>query len=153
MDRAEALRANRAANKLSKAYRALNARRLASLGLHPGQDVLLWVLAESENGMTVSQLAQALGVEPPTATRSLARMDELGLFRRVPVPGDRRQVRIVVNDDGRKLIPQIERVWVELAETAFGGLPARARAAGIDALERANERLREHVEESVYAED
>lgn len=142
MDLAEVTRINRALNKMAKLYRAAKARKLAALGLHPGQDVLLWVLAQADGGMTISELAAQLGVETPTATRSLARMDRAGVFRREPVAGDRRQVRIVVTERGRELIPAIERAWAELADEAVGPLSPDHRARVVGALEDANERLR-----------
>ncbi len=148
MDLAEVTRLNRALNKMAKLYRAAKAHGLATHGLHPGQDVLLWVLAQSEGGMTISELAARLGVESPTATRSLARMEGGGLFRREPVPGDRRQVRIVVTDRGRDLLPSIERVWAELAEETFGHLPTPDRRLVVESLENANERLRHLVGEA-----
>ena len=61
MFRVDALRLNRALNKMSKLYRAVKARKLAALGLHPGQVVVLWLLAQEPEGMTVSQLAARLG--------------------------------------------------------------------------------------------
>jgi MarR family transcriptional regulator for hemolysin len=148
MNPAEVIRINRALNKIAKLYRAAKAQRLAALGLHPGQDVLLWVLAESDTGMTISELAARLGVESPTATRSLARMEETGLFRREPVAGDRRQVRVVVTDRGRALLSSIERVWADLAEATFGHLPAAERTFVVEAVEGANERLRGLVGEA-----
>ena len=136
------MRVNRALNKMSQLYRAEKARRLAELSLHPGQDVLLWLLAQEPGGLTVSELAARLGVEPPTATRSLARLGGGGWFRREPVPHDRRQVRIVVTDAGRALLPEIERVWADLAELALGPVPAAHRDAALRVLEEANDRLR-----------
>lgn len=135
MDPDEATRLNRALTKLSKAVQATKAHQLTALGLHPGQDVLLVVLAEAD-GMTISALAERLGVEPPTATRSLSRMEDAGLFRREAVPTDRRAVRIVLTDRGRALVPEIERVWTNLARAAVGRL-ARDEAHGLaDTLER-----------------
>lgn len=142
MDLPEAMRVNRALNKMSQLYRAEKARRLAALSLHPGQDVLLWLLAQEPAGMTVSELAARLGIEPPTATRSLARLGGGGWFRREPVPGDRRQVRIVVTAAGRDLLPEIERVWSDLAELAFGEVPPDRRDQALTILEEANDRLR-----------
>ncbi|PZG50401.1 MarR family transcriptional regulator [Spongiactinospora gelatinilytica] len=151
MEFAEAARINRALNKAAKLYRAAKARKLAALGLHPGQDVLLWVLAEAGDGMTVSELAARLGIEPPTATRSLARMDKSELFRRVPVPTDRRQVRVVMTEHGRDLIPAIERAWAELAEETLGHLPKETRTLVIAALEEANDHLRHIVGDAAEA--
>jgi DNA-binding MarR family transcriptional regulator len=142
VDFVEAMRVNRALNKMSQLYRAEKARRLGALGLHPGQDVLLWLLAQEPGGMTVSELATRLGVEPPTATRSLARLGGGGWFRREPVPGDRRQVRVVVTAAGRAVLPEIERVWSDLAELALGEESADRREVALTVLEQANDRLR-----------
>lgn len=147
------MRVNRALNKMSKLYRAAKARKLAALGLHPGQDVLLWILAQEREGMTVSELAARLGIEPPTATRSLARLESGGWFRRETVPTDRRQVRIVVTDAGHKLVPGIERAWAELAEEAMGEASTQQRDLALTALEQANDRLRGIVGEGVLAEE
>ena len=147
------MRVNRALNKMSKLYRAAKARKLAALGLHPGQDVLLWILAQEPDGMTVSELAARLGIESPTATRSLSRLEGGGWFRREPVPTDRRQVRIVVTDAGHKLVPDIERAWGELAEQVLGEASTQQREITLTALEQANDRLRGFVGEGVLAEE
>jgi DNA-binding MarR family transcriptional regulator len=146
------MRVNRALNKMSMLYRAAKARKLAALGLHPGQDVLLWLLAQEREGMTVSQLAARLGVEQPTATRSLARLESGGWFRRETVAGDRRQVRIVVTGDGRKLVPDIERAWAELAEQAMGQVSKEQLQIALTTIEQANDQLRGLVGEAVLAE-
>ncbi|GAA3671054.1 hypothetical protein GCM10022224_039100 [Nonomuraea antimicrobica] len=153
MDTSEAIRVNRALNKMSKLYRAAKARKLAALGLHPGQDVMLWLLAQERAGITVSELAARLGIEPPTATRSLARLEGGGWFRREPVPNDRRQVRIVVTEAGHALIPEIERAWAELAEETLGGVSAEQRENTLLALEQANDRLRGLVDPTVLTEE
>jgi DNA-binding MarR family transcriptional regulator len=142
MSELDVTRLNRALNKVSKLYRAAKARGLAELGLHPGQDVLLWVLAREPDGMSVSELAGRLGVEQPTVTRSLARMEQRGLFRREPVPGDRRRVRIVLTEAGSQMLPRIERVWADLAEAAVGALDPDDAAAFTTALEGAADALR-----------
>lgn len=145
------MRVNRVLNKVAKLYREAKTRKLAALGLHPGQDVLLWVLAREPEGMTISQLADRLGVEPPTATRSVARLASGGWFRREPVPGDRRQVRIVATDAGRALLPGIEQAWAELAEDTLGTMDAARRAALLTGLETANDRLRALVGDDALA--
>ncbi len=147
------MRVNRALNKMGQLYRAAKARKLAALGLHPGQDVLLWLLAQRPDGMTVSELAARIGIEPPTATRSLARLEAGGWFRREPVATDRRQVRIVVTNAGRQLVPGIERAWAELAEEAVGEVSDEQREIAITVLERANDRLRGLVGESVLTDE
>lgn len=153
MEASEAMRVNRALNKMSKLYRVAKARKLAALGLHPGQDVLLWLLAQEPGGMTVKELAGRLGIEPPTATRSLARLESGGWFRREAVAGDRRQVRILVTQAGHDLVPAIERAWAELAEEAMGETSEEWREIALTTLERANDRLRGIVGDDVLAEE
>ena len=151
MDQAEVMRVNRSLNKMSQLYRAAKARRLAALGLHPGQDVLLWLLAQEPAGITVSRLAAGLGVEPPTATRSLARLGSRGWFRREPVPGDRRQVRVVITEEGRELAGSIEQVWADLADQVLGSTTGAERGILLTVLERANDRLRADVGDEALA--
>ncbi|WP_121435971.1 MarR family winged helix-turn-helix transcriptional regulator [Actinomadura pelletieri] len=153
MDVTEAMRVNRALNKMSKLYRAAKARELAALGLHPGQDVLLWILAQEPEGMTVSELAARLGIEPPTATRSLTRLEAGGWFRRESVPTDRRRVRIVVTDAGHRLVPAIEQAWARLADQTLGPATAHERETTLTALEHANDRLRGLVGEAPLTEE
>ncbi|MBU2663157.1 MarR family transcriptional regulator [Actinoplanes bogorensis] len=151
MDLPEVMRVNRALNKMSQLYRAAKARRLAALGLHPGQDTLLWLLAQEPDGMTVTALAARLGVEPPTVTRSLARLGTGGWFRREPVPGDRRQVRIVVTAAGRALVPEIESVWSDLADQILGASTGAERGILLTVLERANDRLLPDLDENLVS--
>ncbi|MEV4112948.1 MarR family transcriptional regulator [Nonomuraea sp. NPDC049695] len=153
MDASEVGRINRALNKMSKLYRVAKARKLAAIGLHPGQDVLLWLLTQEPEGMTVKELATRLSIEPPTATRTLARLEGGGWFRREPVPGDRRQVRILATEAGHALVPAIERAWAELAEEALGETGEEWREIALTVLEQANDRLRRIVGDDVLAEE
>ena len=52
----------------AKAQRARSGAHLMRIGLHPGQELVLKVLADTD-GRTMSQLALALGVQPPTVTK------------------------------------------------------------------------------------
>lgn len=149
----EVRRINRALNKTAKLYREAKARRLARLNLHPGQDVVLWVVAQSAHGVTVSEIAAYLGVEPPTVTRSLNRMENQGLFERLPNPNDRRQVRILVTRKGSALIAEVEAIWSDMAEKTLGHRSAEERAFVTEVLEEANARLREELGEDVLSKD
>ncbi|WJK43239.1 MarR family transcriptional regulator [Solwaraspora sp. WMMA2056] len=100
---------------VAKLYRSAQADVLAGLALHPGQDVLLWIIGQEPGGLTVSEVAARLGVEQPTVTRSLSRLEPGGWFVRQSVPGDRRLTRIVLTDKGRTGIAQIEAAWRTLA--------------------------------------
>jgi MarR family transcriptional regulator, transcriptional regulator for hemolysin len=133
---ADVLATNKALVKVAKLYRSAQADALGGLALHPGQDVLLWMLGQEPQGITVSEIAARLGVEQPTVTRSLSRLDQGGWFVREPVPGDRRATRIQLTDKGLAVIPEIEAAWRTLAETATAGMANNQRASLIELLEK-----------------
>jgi DNA-binding MarR family transcriptional regulator len=97
----------------SRALRARHAELLAPHGLHPGQDVLLMALWR-EGGQRQSDLAHRLGVEPPTITRMVQRLERGGLIDRRPDPDDARAVRLHATPRARLLEAVVRRVWSEL---------------------------------------
>ncbi|MBX7270131.1 MarR family transcriptional regulator [Micromonospora sp. Llam7] len=141
MEPSDVLATNKALVKAAKLYRNAQADLLAGLALHPGQDVLLWMLGQEPEGLTVSEIATRLGVEQPTVTRSLSRLEHGGWFVRKSVPGDRRATRIVLTDKGRTGISEIESAWRTLAETATAGMANDQRATLIELLEKVRENL------------
>lgn len=136
MELSDVLATNKALVKVAKLYRSAQADVLAGLALHPGQDVLLWIIGQEPDGLTVSEVAARLGVEQPTVTRSLSRLEPGGWFVRQSVPGDRRLTRIVLTDKGRTGIAQIEAAWRTLAETATAGMANEQRATLVELLEK-----------------
>jgi DNA-binding MarR family transcriptional regulator len=101
----------------------------------------LWTLGGSEQGLTVGEIAAQLGIEPPTVTRSLARLEPGGWFTREPVPGDRRLVRIALTRHGRDVVPRIEAVWRTLADTVTRNMTAAQRSELVALLGIARENL------------
>jgi DNA-binding MarR family transcriptional regulator len=65
-------------------------------------------LLEMHEAMTMSQLADALGVALPNATGIVNRLEERGLLERHDDPSDRRLVRVELTDGGRRLIGDLE---------------------------------------------
>ena len=52
---------------------------LGEIGLFPGQEQALQVLAQHDNGMTMGELSRTLHVRPPTASKTIARLTAQGL--------------------------------------------------------------------------
>lgn len=142
MNDAEVRATNRALVKVAKLYRGAQAALLADLDLHPGQDVLLWVLGQEPGGLLVSEIAERLGIESPTVTRSLARIEHGGWFLRERVPTDRRVVRIRLTSHGEAVLPKVEAVWEQLAEAATQGLAAHEQEQLVVLLGRVRDNLR-----------
>jgi DNA-binding MarR family transcriptional regulator len=73
-----------------------------------GQHAILATLRDGP--FTPGQLAESEQVRPPSITRTVAALEELGLVRRAPDPDDGRQVLISLTSDGRDLLVQTRRL-------------------------------------------
>lgn len=62
-----------------------------------------------EGPLTPGALAAAEGVQPPSMTRTVASLCELGLARREPHPTDRRQVLLALSERGEQALAEQRR--------------------------------------------
>jgi DNA-binding MarR family transcriptional regulator len=107
-----------------KASRALHSRRamnLNAVGLHCGQDLVLLELGKQE-GLRPSELADRLGVEPPTVTKMLQRMESAGTVMRSADPEDARAMCVYLTDTGHNLREHVGWCWQDLESQVLTGL-------------------------------
>ena len=112
---------------LARSHRAKLGALLAPHGLHPGQDLLLLAVWDAP-GIRPSTLAEHLGVEPPTITRMLQRLERGGLIERRADPHDARAQLVYPTPRSRLLESMVRRVWTSLDELLID------RLGGADAL-------------------
>ena len=112
--------------KVCKAHRGNVAGALAPFGLHVGQEMVLVELWQAD-GLRGGELACRLGVEPPTVTKMLRRLESCGLVERRPDPSDARSFRVHLTPKGRSLEAPVSRSWGEAQERTFAGLSATER--------------------------
>ncbi len=124
--------------QVAKAHRARMGEGLAELGLHLGQEAVLMQLWEEE-GLTQSQLVERLGVEPPTVTKMLQRMERAGFITRREDVRDARVSRVHLTPRGRKLEASVRAVSRRAEEQLVKQLSSRER----DALRRLLRALRD----------
>lgn len=113
-------------NHTARLQRALSARLLSDLGLFPGQESVLKLLAE-QDGRTMGDLATALRVRPPTASKTIARLTTQGLVERRATDGDGRLVRVFLTEVGRERSGAIDAVWETLENDIVAGLDGKER--------------------------
>ena len=65
-----------------------------------------------------------LGVEPPTVTKMLRRLEGCGLVERSQGPADARSFRVHLTERGRALDEPVTRCWTQAEEKALAGLSA-----------------------------
>lgn len=107
--------------QLCKVHRQSVERAFASLGLRAGQEMTLLALW-AEDGLASSQLAERMGVEPPTATKMLQRMEAVDLIRRADDPQDARVTRVYLTEKGKALEQPVRAAWNEVEQRAMAGL-------------------------------
>jgi DNA-binding MarR family transcriptional regulator len=126
------------ASRLRLAVVRLNRRLRAQ---RVGDDVTLTQVAALSTlykcgALTPGQLAAKEGVQPPSMTRVIAALEELGFVERRPHPTDGRQAIVELSEDGlayvRKAI-SVREAWLDrqLAELGEEELEVLSRAAEI----------------------
>lgn len=112
---------------LARAHRGHLAALLAPHGLHPGQDLLLLAVWDHP-GIGQAALAEHLGVEPPTVTRMVQRLERAGMVERRANPLDGRAHLVHPTPRSRLLESMVRRAWDSLDEllvSALGDVEAR----------------------------
>ena len=112
--------------KVCKAHRGNVGELLAGVGLHVGQDMVLIELWR-DDGLRGGELAERLGVEPPTVTKMLRRLERCGLVSRRQDPEDARSFRVYLTDEGRSLEEPVARCWESADGKVLAGMSAEER--------------------------
>jgi MarR family transcriptional regulator, organic hydroperoxide resistance regulator len=107
--------------KAAKAHLRAAGTRLATVGLQPGQDLLLGQLWDGD-GLAQSELARRLGVEPPTVTKALGRLEKEGLIIRRRDRRDARLSRVYLTARGKQLHDPVRAIWADLEASGAHGL-------------------------------
>lgn len=90
-------------------------------GLSPARLSVLSVLVFG-GPTTISDLAQAEQVSPPTMSRLVSALEGQGLVERKPDVHDGRVVHVAATSEGARLLLQARRARVELLATRIGDL-------------------------------
>ncbi|HEY3785954.1 MAG TPA: MarR family winged helix-turn-helix transcriptional regulator [Steroidobacteraceae bacterium] len=112
----------------ARAVTALYEQVLIDAGLPATQHTALQVL-KAAPGMTTTELAEAIGIDQTTATRTLAHIRKSGLA--VDTPGaDRRERRWSLTTSGETTVRRLQPAW-EAAQAAVERRLGRAEAAAL----------------------
>ena len=88
---------------------------------------LLDVLAATSAPPSVSELAAAMGVDQPRASRLVQAAVEAGHVRREADPADARRTQVVLTDEGRALVARARGERVAAVEQALAGFTPAER--------------------------
>lgn len=127
---------------LARALRVRQGLALAPHGLHPGQDTLMVAIWDSP-GLGQSALAERLGVEPPTITRMVRRLERAGLLDRRHDPDDARGRTVHPTPRSRLLEASVRRSVEEIGAEVERALGPEASGRLSDLAARATAVLRD----------
>jgi len=116
------------------------AARAQSDGLTVPQYRLLSAVAELPAARS-GELAERMGVSPPTTTRMLSGLEHAGIVRRDSVSGDRRAVTVALTDKGRRLLERKEAIVSEKRRTLYDSLTVAERRQAQQLLRRLAEAI------------
>ena len=108
------------------------------------QGKILYVLWERDK-ISIIELSKAVGLANTTLTSMLDRMEEAGLIKRFPDPGDRRKNLIGLTDKARGLREKYEQVSQEMNEVYYKGFSEEEIAE----FERYLQRVLKNVKEKI----
>src|SRR5262245_34653145 len=71
--------------------------------------------------LTVGELAEAIGITQPGATRTVGQLVEVGMLQSAPAPDDQRRRIVSLTKEGRRLVSAAKRdVWPRIREAVAG---------------------------------
>jgi len=108
------------------AYRVRAGGQLSRVGLHSGQETLLKSLS-TDSGMSMSDIAATLGVQPPTVTKMISRLAAQDYVERRPSSGDGRQAEVFLTERGKRAITSIDKVWKRIEKAALADIDDKDR--------------------------
>jgi DNA-binding MarR family transcriptional regulator len=111
------------------------------LPLTPTQRVTLIETLEAEP-VRLNDLAERLGVSPPTASRTVDALLDHGLLERAPDPADRRAVRISLTDRGRTIVDERKARVLTAFLPAVATMPAADQKRLVELLTELDTALR-----------
>ncbi len=121
--------------------------RLVQGNVSMSQMHVLWLL-QHHGELSMSRLAELLGVSMSNATGIIDRMEEHGYIERVRVPDDRRVVLVRPAEGGRRALSETESTKRDRMRAVLGHIPATERPIVLAALRTLRRALSAEVESS-----
>jgi DNA-binding MarR family transcriptional regulator len=115
--------------------RVLIGQKLSEIGLFPGQERAIEVLA-AHGPMQMGELAAKLSVRPPTISKTVTRLTTQGLVERRAGAGDGRLVAVSLTSDGEAKARELEGLTDSVTALMLDELDGKDRKRLRKALRR-----------------
>lgn len=115
-------------------------RQFGSLGIHPSQCGMLWIL-HRENGLSQSELAKRLKIKPSTVAVSIRRMEKAGFLERRADKKDLRRNCIYLTDRAQEILEKSKEIYRENEKIMTEGISEAEKCLLIRLLNQIIENL------------
>lgn len=99
---------------------------LEEFDLKPSQAGVLFAL-NCNGKLSQRELAQKIGITPPSMTVTLRKMEELGYVVKEPDENDQRIIRIMITEKGTGCVDKIKAVGFQMEEVMYQGISKEER--------------------------
>lgn len=130
----------------AKEHRGRVSNAFSDLGIHVGQDMVLLQLW-GEDGVSPTELANRLRVEPGTVSKVLSRMEKVDLVTRRRDPRDARSFKVYLTENGKALREPVNSRWEGVEDRMLKGLSPEERVL----LRRLLSQVRDNLSRSTEA--
>lgn len=119
------------------------ARHLLDTGIYAGQEQIINLIA-THKSLSSGEIARALGVRPPTITKSIARLQEQGFVERTKGHEDGRIVRVSLTKAGKKILKKVNKAIQKAEKQALSKLTSKRQKQLRKSLDSMAESLTDH---------
>ncbi len=126
---------------IMKKWRVVLDARLAGLGMSDARWQCLMHLGRADGPLAQVELAEAIGITPPSLVKLLDRLEEDGWVQRLPEPQDRRAKRVGLTPKAEHMVQRIEQEARTLRDEIWKGISSSERQIFLQVLERLDQRM------------
>ncbi|KON88256.1 MarR family transcriptional regulator [Sporosarcina globispora] len=94
----------------------------------------------NDGSVTLVELSHYLGVEKPTVTRTIAKLEDMGYLEPVPTK-DKREKRMQLTDTGRKVYQEVRVAIDEFEQEILNGISEEEQLKGIRVMSEIRKNL------------
>ncbi|MGH3505201.1 MAG: MarR family winged helix-turn-helix transcriptional regulator, partial [Nocardioidaceae bacterium] len=119
--------------RVARLHKMLAGQLLRQVGLYPNQELVMMRLW-TEGPQRQVDLVRMLESEAPTITRTIRRLEKVGLVRTSRSPTDRRSIIVEATAASRSLRSDVEEAWATLEAWTVNHWPGSQRTDVLEAL-------------------
>lgn len=108
----------------ARCSRTLLSRQLLSCGLYAGQDAVILAL-DAEDGLSLSVIAERLGVRAPTMTKTINRLAAQGFVDKRDSESDARLSHVYLTEAGREAVKSVRKAIRKSQKLALQEMSAK----------------------------